>query len=389
MAFNKKTIKDIDVNGKTVLVRTSLNVPIEHGKVMDELRLSSAVPTIDYLRKHGAKLVLMSHHSSEGQSLAPVAPVLAKLLDHNVQFLPDCIGPKVEAAVKNMKLGDVIMLENLRFHKEEEANNPEFAKKLADLGDIYVDDDFTTTHREHASIVGIPKLLPGVAGLQIELEVDTITKAMQNPKRPLLVVVGGAKISTKIDFLNNFLNKAQALFIGGAMANTFLAASGLEVGKSLVEKSGIPTAQKVTLDAKKQGVSLYTPIDVVVTDSVDQASNVETVTVDNVGPDQIIADVGPKSVERVQEVLDKGGTVIWNGPLGIEEKPAFRKASQDLARRIIASSATSIIGGGDTASFIDSEGLHDKFSFVSTGGGASLELMSGKKLPGVEALQDK
>ncbi len=389
MAFDKKTVRDIDTHGKTVLVRTSLNVPIENGKVVDELRLKSALPTLQYLIEQQAKIVLISHHSKDGQSLAPVAPVLSKLLGRSVQFLPESIGPQVEAAVKALQPGGVLMLENLRFHKQEEANDPAFAKQLAALGEVYVDDDFTATHREHASIVGIPKLLPAVAGLQIEQEITTLTKAMDNPKRPLLVIIAGAKISTKIDFLNNFLDKSEALFIGGAMANTFIAANKLPTGQSLVETSQIPTAQKVVQDAKLLGVSLYLPIDIVVTDNVDQASNVHTVAVNAVGQNDIIADLGPESVAQVQTALDKGGTVIWNGPLGITEKPAFAKASQDLARRIIASGATSIIGGGDTAAFIDNAGLHDQFSFVSTGGGASLEFMSGKKLPGVEVLQNK
>ncbi len=389
MAFDKKTVRDIDTKGKTVIVRTSLNVPIENGQVVDELRLKAALPTLQYLIEQGAKLVLISHHSTEGQSLAPVAPVLSKLLARTVKFVPDCLGGEAQTAIKALQPGEVVMLENLRFHKEEEANDPEFARQLATYGEVYVDDDFTATHREHASIVGIPKYLPAVAGFQIEQEVSTITRAMENPKRPLLVIIGGAKISTKIDFIDNFLTRAQDLLIGGAMANTFLAANKLPTGKSLVETSEIPTAQKVEQAAKDHQVNIFLPLDVVVTDSVDQASNVRTVSTNDVGQTDIIADLGPQSVAQVQSVLDQGGTVIWNGPLGITEKPAFATASKDLANRIIASHTTSIIGGGDTASFIDNDGLHDKFSFVSTGGGASLELMSGKKLPGVEVLQNK
>ncbi len=389
MAFTKKTVRDIDTNGKIVLVRTSLNVPIEDGQVVDELRLKAALPTLQYLIERGAKLILISHHSKQGQSLAPVAPVLSKLLGRPVKFMPDCLGPDVTAAALALLPGGVLMLENLRFHQQEEANDPEFAKQLAALGQVYVDDDFTAMHREHASIVGIPKLLPAVAGLQVEQEVGTLTEAMENPHRPLLVIIGGAKISTKIDFLNNFIDKAQAIFIGGAMANTFLAADGLQTGQSLVEQSEIPTAQKVQQQAKSHNVALYLPTDVVVTDNVEQQSNVRTVPVNSVGPSDVIADLGPQTVAQVQPSLEAGGTVIWNGPLGVAEEPAFAKASLDLANRIASSSVTSIIGGGDTAAFIDGAQLHDKFSFVSTGGGASLELMSGKKLPGVEALQDK
>ena len=389
MSFSKKTIRDIDVAGKTVLVRASLNVPIKDGKVEDELRLKASLPTLQYLIDQNAKLILISHHSTEGQSLAPVAPVLSKLLNRPVEFLPDCIGPEVMAAAQALQPGQVLMLENLRFHKEEEANDPEFAKQLAALAQIYVDDDFTTTHREHASMVGVPKLLPAVAGFQIEHEVDTITKAMENPKRPLLVVVGGAKIATKIDFLNNFLDKAQAMLIGGAMANTFLQAQGLNIGKSLTDEEDIPTAQKVMQQARDNGVELFLPTDVVVTDDLDKASNVRTVATNQIGVNDIVADVGPQTVAQIQSVLNQKGTVIWNGPLGVTETAAFAKESTDLAKRIIDSGATSIIGGGDTASFIDKLGWQDKFSFVSTGGGASLELMSGKKLPAVEVLQDK
>ena len=389
MAFSKKTVRDIDAKNKTVLVRASLNVPIEHDKVVDDLRLKAVIPSLQFLIDQGAKLVLLSHHSTEGQSLAPVAPVLSRLLSREVCFLPDCIGSDTEAAVKALKPGDVLVLENLRFHKEEEANDTDFAQQLAAMGELYVDDDFTATHRAHASIVGIPKLLPAVAGFQIEHEVDTITKAMENPKQPLLAVVGGAKVSTKIDFINNFMDKAQAMFIGGAMANTFLAANGVSIGKSMFEQSEIQTAKNIQQTAKAKDISLFLPLDVVVTDNIKAASGVRSCDVGNVAPNEIIADLGPRSVEQVQSVLDQKGTVIWNGPLGITEKQVFAASSIDLAKRIIASGADSIVGGGDTAAFVDGQNMHDKFGFVSTGGGASLELMSGKKLPGIECLLDK
>jgi len=389
MSFHKKTVKDIDAKNKTVLIRASLNVPIEGNKVVDELRLKASLPTLKYLINQGAKLVLISHHSAKGQSLAPVAPLLSKLLNREVRFMPDCNRPETKTAVKALKPGNVLILENLRFHKEEEANDPDFAKQLAQLGELYVDDDFTTTHRQHASIVGIPKFLPAAAGFQIEYEVDTISRAMEHPKQPLLAIVGGAKVSSKIDFINNFMDKAQAIFIGGAMANTFLVANDVNVGKSVFEKTQTQTADKIQKTARNNNVSLFLPSDVVVTDNIETSANVRTCNVDDVKNNEIIADLGPRSVAQVQAVLDRKGTVIWNGPLGITEKPAFINASKDMAKRIIASGADSIVGGGDTASFVDEQGLHDKFSFVSTGGGASLELMSGKKLPGVEALDDK
>lgn len=389
MAFNKKTIKDIDVDGKTVLVRASLNVPIEKNHVEDELRLAESLPTLKYLLDHNSKVILISHHSNKGQSLAPVVPVLSRLIHKKITFVTDCIGPKVDKAIEKMQPGEVLMLENLRFYKGEEANDPEFAKKLAKNGQVYIVDDFTTTHREHASMVGVPKLLPAVAGFQIEKEVNTITEAMHNPKRPLLVIVGGAKISTKIDFLDNFLDKAQALLIGGAMANTFLAAQGLEIGKSLSDSSEIAVAKRVMSDARNSVVELYLPLDVVVTDDVKSHKRIKTIQIVEVGKNDIIADVGHKTIVQIQSLLNKKGTVIWNGPLGISEIPAFAKGSKDLAKRIIDSGSESIAGGGDTAAFLDDMGWRGKFSFVSTGGGASLELMSGKKLPGVEVLQDK
>jgi phosphoglycerate kinase len=254
---------------------------------------------------------------------------------------------------------------------------------------VYVDDDFTATHREHASMVGVPKILPAVAGFQIEKEVTQLTEAMEYPKPPLVVVVGGAKISTKIAFIENFLDKAKAILVGGAMANTFLKAAGHEVGRSLVEDGELDTARGLVAKARSQGVQLLVPIDVVVTDNLEGAGNVRTVMVAEVGPSDVIADVGPQTVGQLDELLAKQGTVIWNGPLGITEKPAFAAGSRLLAGKLIASGVTSIVGGGDTAAFVDEAGLHDKFSFVSTGGGASLELMSGKTLPAIEVLLDK
>jgi phosphoglycerate kinase len=389
MNMTKKTIRDIEIAGKTVLLRTSLNVPIADGKVGDKLRIKSAVPTIRYLLDQGAKVVLISHHSSQGTSLAPVAPVLSELLHQDVAFLPDCIGAEVEQAVKALRSGQVLLLENLRFHAEEEANDAGFARALAGLAEVYVDDDFTATHREHASMVGVPKILPAVAGFQIEKEVTQLTEAMEYPKPPLVVVVGGAKISTKIAFIENFLDKAKAILVGGAMANTFLKAAGHEVGRSLVEDGELDTARGLVAKARSQGVQLLVPIDVVVTDNLEGAGNVRTVMVAEVGPSDVIADVGPQTVGQLDELLAKQGTVIWNGPLGITEKPAFAAGSRLLAGKLIASGVTSIVGGGDTAAFVDEAGLHDKFSFVSTGGGASLELMSGKTLPAIEVLLDK
>ncbi len=387
--FGKKTIRDIDVNGKRVLLRAPLNAPIKDGKVTDEMRPKAVIPTLRYLLAHGARVILMSHHSKAGVSLEPVADVLSKQLGRQIRFLSDCLDPVCRDQVKQMKDGDVVMLENLRFHPGEEANDDAFAKSLAGLGDVYVDDDFTAMHRAHASIVGIPKYLPAVAGLLVEEEITTITEALENPQRPLLAIVGGAKISTKIELLDNLLPKVDAILVGGAMANTFLAADGKAVGRSLQEPDQYDLAKKIIAQAAAAPIPLFLPTDVVVTEDIETSKNVRTLGIGEVQPNDIIADIGPKSIGQLREVLAQKGTVIWNGPMGIAEVPAFAKGSQLLADAIISSGATSLIGGGDTAAFVDSAGITDKFGFVSTGGGASLELMSGKQLPGVHVLLDK
>lgn len=387
--FTKKTIRDIDVKGKRVLVRTMLNVPMEDGKVSDKMRLVAARPTLDYLLGRGASLILISHHSAEDQSLAPVAPALTEVLEHDVRFVKDAIGAEAETAVKNLGPGQVLMLENLRFHPEEEKNDPDFAKKLASYGDIFVEDDFTATHRQHASIVGIPKLLPAVAGLQVEKEVETITGALADPKRPLVAIVGGAKISTKIPTIMTLLKSVDTLFVGGAMANTFFLAQKREIGKSLAEPDQVPNAHKILQEATAARKKILLPLDVVVTTNVKTATNVRTVEAHEVKENDIIADIGPQSVIGLERILPSSGTVIWNGPLGIAESASFAAGTDGVAKAIIDSGAYSIVGGGDTADYLDSAGLSSKFSFVSTGGGASLELLSGKTLPGVECLEDK
>ena len=386
MSMKLKTVKDLKVTGKTVLLRAALNVPIKDGVVKDERRLKDALPTIQYLIKHRAKVVLISHHSDEKQSLAPVAPVLAKLLGQPIKFVGDCVGSAVEAAVKALQPGDVLMLENLRFHPEEKANDPKFAKQLAALGDLFVEDDFTNLHRAHASMVGVPKLLPHAAGLQVELEVDTITKALEHPKRPLLAIVGGAKISTKLALALNLLKRVDFMLIGGAMANTFLAAEGYEVGKSLYEKDEMKVAKQITEEAAGTGVSLLLPTDVVVATKLTARAKTTIKPINAVDKTDIIADLGPETIKRAIEALAVSKTVIWNGPLGITELPPFAKSSVAMAKAVGHSHATSIVGGGDTSAFLDAAGLGDQFSFVSTGGGASLELMAGEKLPGLEAL---
>jgi phosphoglycerate kinase len=387
--FTKKTVRDIDVQGKIVIVRTMLNVPIEDGMVGDLRRLESSVPTLRYLLERGAGLVLISHHSHEGQSLAVVAPQLAKLLDCEIQFMSDSLGQTTAAVAKALQPGQVIMLENLRFHPEEEANDETFAKTLASYGQIYVNDDFTTCHREHASMVGIPKFLPAVAGLSVETEVSTITAALDDPKRPLVAVSGGAKISTKVPIISFLLGKVDVLMIGGAMANTFLAAMGLEMGKSLMEDDQFETARQIIKNAKDSDKQLILPKDLMVVTDIDDHENIRIVAADQVGADDIVVDIGPETVKDLQAAISGNGTVIWNGPMGIAEDERYSAGTKGVADAIIASGAYCLVGGGDTADFIDGAGLKGKFGFESNGGGASLELMSGNSLPAVDALQDK
>lgn len=387
--FTKKTVHDIDVKNKTIVLRAMLNVPIKDGKVGDKMRLKAALPTINYLISQGAKIVMISHHSHEGQSLEPVAGALSELVGRPVAFASDCIGEVALAAVKALPGGGLLMLENLRFHPEEEANDEEFARTLASYGDIYVNDDFTTCHRSHASLVGIPKFIPAVAGLEVEEEVNTITSSIDNPKRPLVAIAGGAKISTKVPIISFLLDKVDVLFVGGAMANTFLLAKGLEVGNSLVELDQVETAKQIIKSAEEKGKTLLLPIDVVVTTDVKEALNVRVMLAGDVGIDDIIADLGPMSVLQLNEFIKPEGSVIWNGPIGIAEQKEFANGTEMVAEEIISSGAFSIVGGGDTADYVDGAGLADKFGFVSTGGGASLELMSGNILPGIAALLDK
>jgi phosphoglycerate kinase len=391
----KQTVRDIDLTGKLVFDRVDYNVPIDGGVVGDTLRIQGSFETIRYLLERNCRIVLASHLGRpDGKpdpkySLEPVAKKAAELLKHPVAFAPDCIGHEVADRVKALKSGEIMLLENLRFHPEEEANDDDFAKELASFGEVFVEDAFAVIHRAHASTAGITKYLPAVSGLLVEREVDTITTALENPKRPLIAVIGGAKISDKIEVVSNLLTKVDALLIGGAMANTFLAADGHEIGKSLYEKDQIALAHRIVKQAEERGIKLFLPIDVVVTDDITGKGSHRTVPVVGVKPGEAIVDIGPKSIEKATTAIAQAGTIIWNGPLGITEVPAFAAGSRLLAEKIIHTKAQSIIGGGDTAAFVDAAGLHDRFGFVSTGGGASLELMSGKPLPGIEALLDK
>lgn len=319
-------------------------------------------------------------------SLAPVAKKASELLGVPITFIPATVGPEAEAAVKNMRPGEILLLENLRFHKEEEENDPELAKQLASYADIYVDDAFADIHRNHASIVGVTHYIPGGVGFLVEKEVKNILGALEHPAKPLLAIIGGAKVSTKIEVLKNLILYVDRLVIAGAMANTFMAASGQKIGKSKFEPDFIETAKEIMAEAEKNKVELILPLDVIVSKSVKKGPGHHSL-VGDVKDDEYIVDVGPKTVAKALNPLEFRGTVIWNGPLGITEVPAFAHNSLVLAENIIESGADCIIGGGDTAAFIDEAGLHDKFKWVSTGGGASLELMAGNELPGIKVLE--
>ncbi|TAK89269.1 phosphoglycerate kinase [Patescibacteria group bacterium] len=387
-----KTVKDLDLKGKRVLVRVDYNVPIDDGEVGDTLRIEASFETLNYLLGQGCSLVLISSAGRPGGkvvpelSLAPIAKKAAELLGKPIAFIPESVGPQAVAAAKALRPGDIMMLENLRFHEEEEANSPAFARQLADLGEVYVDDAFANIHRKHASMVGIPEFLPGGIGFLVEKEIQHIGGALDKPVRPLVAIIGGAKVSTKIEVLDNLMKYVNKLVIGGAMANTFLAAQGHEVGKSKQDKDDYEIALRVIGDAQEVGVEMVLPEDVLVSKSVEKGP-AKLVDIKEVGKDDYIVDLGPKTVAKMVNPLDFKGSVIWNGPLGITEVPEFAKYTHLLAENIIESGAPCIVGGGDTAAFVDEAGLHDKFTWVSTGGGASLELMSGRELPGLEVLE--
>jgi phosphoglycerate kinase len=389
-----RTVRDLDVKGKLVFVRVDYNVPIENGEVSDTLRITASFETIKYLLDQGCRLVLASHlgrpdgKADPKLSLAPVAAKASALLGQEIKFVSDCIGVEAEKAAKALAPGQIILLENLRFHAGEEANDPEFAAKLAALAEAYVDDAFACVHRAHASIVGITTHMPSAAGFLVENEVQQLSQAIENPKRPLLAVIGGAKLETKVELLDNLLSKVDEVLIGGEMANTMLAALGTPIGHSKYEPEEKGLARKVLDDAEQQDKEIMLPTDVIVADEISAKATARTIDAAQVAATDYIVDIGPRTVDTALAKLDDGGTVIWNGPLGITEIEQFSAGSLRLAKGIIASGATSIIGGGDTVDFIDAAGLHDKFSFVSTGGGASLELMSGKQLPGLKVLTD-
>lgn len=394
--MDKKTLRDIAVNGKRVLVRVDFNVPLNEatGKIMDDSRIRSAIPTIDYLLDRNARVILCSHlgrpagKPDPAMSLKVVAERLAQILRQPVTFLGDCIGGEVEKAARDMKDGEVILLENLRFHIEEEKNDPSFARKLAGLAEIYVNDAFGTCHRNHASIVGITKYLPAVAGLLLEKEVNSLGVILKNPTRPFALLLGGAKITDKIGMIENTLNKVDFVLIGGGMAATFLKAQSYEIGKSLIDGQ-MDTVKKLMVQAKNIGVRIVLPSDVLVTKTISNRAKVSNVSIENIPHDKRIVDIGALTISTFTKELEKCRTVFWNGPMGIYEIPRFSEWTRTVAKIISSLNATTIIGGGSTAEMVMDMKLADKMTFVSTGGGASLKFLGGEKLPGVEALLGK
>lgn len=396
--MSKKTVKDIVVQGKTVLVRVDFNVPQDPktGKISDDTRLRASLPTINYLLDQKAKIVLCSHWGRpdgkvvESLRMAPVAKRLSELIRQPVLVAPDCIGPKVEAMVANLKPGEVLFLENLRFHREEEKNDPGFAQALARLGEVFVNDAFGTTHRAHASTAGVARYLPSVAGFLLEKELEMLGRALSNPERPFAAIIGGAKVSDKMAVLQNILTKVDVLLIGGGMANTFLAAQGYSVGQSTVEADRLDFARELLEKSKAKGVRLLLPEDVVVAEKIEASAQSKVVLVSQVPPSVKIGDIGPQTIASFSLELRKCNTVIWNGPLGVFEFAPFAAGTQAIAR-VMASlkGAITVVGGGSTAEVVEALGLADKMTHVSTGGGASLEFLEGKALPGVEVLLEK
>ena len=391
-----KTIDSERVQGKRVLVRVDLNVPMKNGKVTDATRLSRAAPTLKELADKGAKVVVLSHFGRpDGKrvpemSLKPLVEPLSKALGKPVAFADDCVGPEAEAAVKALKAGDVLLLENLRFHKEEEKNDKGFIEKLAALGDIYVNDAFSAAHRAHASTEGVAHRLPALAGRLMQAELEALAKALGHPKKPVVAIVGGAKVSTKLDLLGNLVGKVDKLIIGGGMANTFLLAQGISVGKSLAEKDSAATALGILDKAKAAKCDVLLPVDAVVAARFEANAPHEVVEVHDCPDDKMILDVGPKSVAVYEEHVKGCATLVWNGPLGAFELTPFDQGTVTLARTVAdlttAGSLLSVAGGGDTVAALAAAGVEDKFSYVSTAGGAFLEWMEGKTLPGVAAL---
>nr|WP_230869754.1 phosphoglycerate kinase [Iocasia fonsfrigidae] len=391
----KKTLKDVNFKGKKTLVRVDFNVPLEDGKITDDTRIEAALPTIKYLIEEGARVILMSHlgrpkgKAVDSLRLDPVAKRLADILGQEVSKVDDCVGDEVKKAVETLQDGDVLLLENTRFHAEEKANDPEFAKELASFADIFVSDAFGAAHRAHASTVGVTEYIPSVAGFLMQRELNALDDVMQNPESPFVAIMGGAKVSDKIGVIRNLMKKVDYLLVGGGIANTFLRASGYETGKSLVEEDKLDLAKDLLKETEEKSVEIVLPIDVIVADKFDKNADSKVVAVDEIPADwQSLDSGGPETIAKYTEIIKNSRTVIWNGPLGVFEFDKFAKGTNAIAQALADSNAKTIIGGGDSAAAIKKAGLEDKMTHISTGGGASLMFFEGKPLPGVEALDD-
>ncbi len=389
-----RTIRDVDVQGKRVLVRVDFNVPIENGKVLDDWRLRATLPTIRYLTERRAKVILLSHlgrpkgKRDEQFSLRPVAQRLSELLSQPVQFADDCVGEVAEQAVARLQAGEVLLLENLRFHAGEEANDEAFAQQLARLGDVFVNDAFGAAHRAHASVHAITKFLPSYAGLLMEREVTHLSRLLEAPEKPFVAVLGGAKVSDKIGVIRNLLTKVDALLIGGAMAFTFLKAQGYETGKSLVEADKLDLANALLREAKEKGVELVLPVDVVVAESDAEDAAAQIVPATAIPADKAGYDIGPETASVFAERIRTAKTVFWNGPMGRFERTPFKAGTKAVAEALAQCSGTTVVGGGETAAAAFEFGIAEKVTHVSTGGGAALELLEGRELPGIVVLKE-
>jgi phosphoglycerate kinase len=401
--MSKLSIRDLSLNNHRVLMRVDFNVPLEDGRVVDDTRIRETLPTIEYALRHGARLVLVSHlgrpkgKPNPALSLKPAAERLRMLLDkelargENVGFCPECIGPEAEEMAGRLEQGQTLLLENLRFHPEEEANDPKFAKQLAGLADYYVNDAFGTAHRAHASTVGVTRFVQkSAAGLLMEKELQYLGKVLRHPERPFIAILGGAKVSDKIGVIRNLLDKIDVLIIGGGMAYTFLKAQGEPVGKSLVEEDKVELARQLLKEAKSHKLKFLLPTDHVVAEKIEPNAIVQTVASGHIPANMMALDIGPKTIETFTEAIARALTIVWNGPMGVFEVAPFAKGTFKVAHAVAENvGATSIVGGGDSVSAVNAAGVADKITHISTGGGASLEFLEGKKLPGVEALTDK
>lgn len=393
----KKTVKDIELKGKRALVRCDFNVPMKDGAITDDTRIRAALPTIEFLRDNGAKIIIMSHmgrpkgEADMQYTLAPVAKRLGELLGCDVTFVtsPQVVDDAVVKAAEGLSEGQVMLLENTRFRKEETKNEEAFSKQLAALGDVFVNDAFGTAHRAHCSTAGVADYLPAVSGFLIEKEVEYLGSAVDDPKRPLIAIMGGAKVGDKIKLIENLLNKVDTLLIGGGMAYTFLKAKGYEIGTSILDEESIDLADKLMKDAESKGVNMLIPVDVVCASEFSNDADKKTVSADSIPADMMGMDIGPETVKLFAGEVAKAATVIWNGPMGVFEMPNFAVGTEEVAKALATSSAVTVIGGGDSAAAVKQFGLEDKMTHVSTGGGASMEFLEGKELPGIAVLEDK